>query len=93
MPGFPEADSVESRRLGDVLGLSIVAYFGPSGRNVADGLEQAPVVEPIYSFQGGELDGLQAGPWSTATDHFGPVEAVDRLGQGIIPPPALAKAP
>ena len=75
---------VESRRRGDVLGLSIVACFGLGGWNVADRFEQAPVVEPVHPFQGGEFDSLQAAPWSTAADHFGLVEAVDRLGQGII---------
>ncbi len=75
---------VESRRPGDVLGLSIVACFGLGGWNVADRFEQAPVVEPVHPFQGGELDGFQASPWAASPDHFGLVEAVDRLGQGII---------
>ena len=84
---------VESRRLGEVLGLSIVACFGLGGWNVADRFEQAPVVEPVHPFQGGELDGFQASPRPASPDHFSLVEAVDRLGQGIIPPKALAKAP
>ena len=84
---------VESRRYGDVLGLSIVARFGLGGRDIADGLEQAPVVEPVHPFQGGEFDGLQGAPWPAASDHFGLVEAVDRLGQGVVSPPALAEAP
>ena len=75
---------VESRRPGDMLGSSIVACFGLGGWNVADVLEQAPVVEPIHPFQGGELDGLQAAPRPAAADYFGLVEAVDRLGQGVI---------
>ena len=77
---------VESRRPGDVLGLSIVARFGLGGRNVADGFEQAPVVEPVHPFQGGELDGLQGAPWPAAPDHLGLVEAVDGLGQGVAYP-------
>ena len=75
---------VESRRPGDVLGLSIVACFGFGGWNVADGFKQAPVVEPVHPFQGGELDGFQSAPWSAAPDHLGLVEAVDRLGQGVV---------
>ena len=84
---------VESRRPGDMLGLSIVACFGLGGWNVADRFEQAPVVEPVHPFQGGEFDGFQAAPRPAASDYLGLVEAVDRLGQGIIPPKALAKAP
>jgi hypothetical protein len=74
---------VASRRHGGMVGLSIVACFGLGGWNVADGLEQAPVVEPVHPFQGGELDGFQGAPWSAAPDHLGLVEAVDGLG-GIV---------
>ena len=45
---------------------------------------RAPVVEPVHSFQGGELDGFQTAPWSAAPDHLGLVEAVDGLGQGVV---------
>ncbi len=51
---FLEAVWVESRRRGDVLRLGIATCFGLGGRNVADGLEQASVVEPVHPFQGGE---------------------------------------
>jgi hypothetical protein len=77
---------VESRRPGDMLGLSIVACFGLGGWNVADRFEQAPVAEPVHPFQGGGFDGLQAAPWPAAADHFGLVEAIDRLGQGVDAP-------
>jgi hypothetical protein len=46
--------------------LSIVACFGLGGRNVANGLEQAPVVEPVDPFQCGELDSFQIAPRSAA---------------------------
>ena len=62
----------------------MVARFSVSGGNVADGLEQAPVVEPVDPFQGGERDGLQGAPWSAAPDHLGLAEAVDGLGQGVV---------
>lgn len=68
----------ESRRDGDALGLSIVARFGLGGRDVANGFEEAPVVQPVNPFQGDEFDGLQGAPWSAAPDHLGLVEAVDR---------------
>jgi hypothetical protein len=90
---LPEADWIESRRHGAVLGLGIVACFGLGGRNSADGFEQAPAVESIHPFQHGEFDGFQASPRSVAPDRFGLVEAVDGLGEGIILPSALAKAP
>ena len=47
------------------------------------GSSRAPVVEPVHSFQGGELDGFQTAPWSAAPDHLDLVEAVDGLGQGV----------
>lgn len=75
---------VESRRPGDVLGLSIVACFGLGGWNVADGFEQAPVVEPVHPLQGGKLDVFQVAQWPAASDHLGLVEAVDRLGQEVV---------
>ena len=83
---------VESRRPGDVLGLSIVARFGLGGRDIADGFEQASVIEPVHPFQGGELDGPQAAPWPKAADYFGLVEGVDRFCQGVVSPSALAEA-
>lgn len=67
---------VESRRHGDVLSLDIVARFGLGGRNVADRLEQVPVIEPVDPFQGGEFDGFQGAPRAAAPDHLGLVEAV-----------------
>ncbi len=48
---------------------------------VADGFEQAAVVEPVDPFEGGILHGFEAAPWASPVDEFGIVEAVDRLGQ------------
>ena len=83
-PGLPEAEFVESRCHGEGLDLLIVARFGFGGRDVADGLEQAAVVEPIHPVEGGELNLLQRAPGSPAPDDLGLVEAVDRLGQGVV---------
>ena len=41
------------------LKLSVVSGFRLGERNAADGLEQAPVVEPVDPFEGGEFDGLK----------------------------------
>src|SRR3954466_478584 len=38
------------------LKLNVVGGFRLGGRDVADGLEQAPIVVPIDPFEGGELD-------------------------------------
>jgi hypothetical protein len=42
--------------------VGIVARLGFGGRDIADGLEQAPVVKPVDPFQGGKLDRLDAAP-------------------------------
>lgn len=51
---------------------------------MADGSEQAVVVEPIDPAQGGHLDGGRGRPRPLPPDHLGFVEAVDRLGEGIV---------
>ncbi len=42
--------------------LGIIARLGFGGRNIADGLEETPVVEPVHPFEGSELDRLGAAP-------------------------------
>ena len=42
------------------------------------------MVEPVHPFQGSELDGFQISPWPAPADDLGLVEAVDRLGQGVV---------
>lgn len=65
-------------------GLVMVARFGFGGRNVADRLEQSPVVEPAHPFEGGELHGLEAPPWAAAVDHLGLEQADHRFGQRVV---------
>ena len=60
------------------------AGLGVGGRDVPNRLEQASAVEPVDPFERGELDGLEAAPWSTTVDDLGLVEAVDGFGQGVI---------
>jgi hypothetical protein len=69
--------------LGD---LGIVARLGFGGRDIADGLEEAPMVEPVDPFQGGKLDRFDTAPGTTPADHLGLVEAVDGFGEGIDAP-------
>jgi len=52
--------------------------------DVADGFKQAPVIEPVDPFEGGELDGFDGPPRPASVDHLGLVESVDALGQGIV---------
>ena len=62
----------------------VVALLGLGRRDVADGLQEPSVVEPIDPFEGGELDGLEAAPRSAPMDHLGFVEAVDGFGESIV---------
>ena len=59
-------------------------------RDVADGLEQAVVVEPGYPFQGGQLHRFLGLPRCPAMNQFSLVQAVDRLGQGVVVAISLA---
>lgn len=84
MPGFPEAGWYESCcHIEGVCG-SIKLRFGFGGRDVADGLEQAAVIEPVDPFERRMFDRLERTPRPTPVDQLGLVEAVDRLGQGVV---------
>ena len=52
--------------------------------DVAAVFVEASVVEPVDPFQGGDLDVVGGAPRSLRFDQFGLVEAVDRLGQGVV---------
>ena len=81
---MPDAVWFESRRHGGLFQYGVVALLGFGRRDVADGLQEPPVVEPIHPFEGGELDRLERSPRSTPLDDFGLVEAIDRLGQRVV---------
>ena len=81
---MPEAIWFESRGYVEHVDLSIVACLGFGRRDVADGLQEPPVVELIRPFEGGELDRLERSPRSTPVDDFGLVEAIGRLGQRVV---------
>ena len=49
----------------------MVDGFGFGWRDVADGPEETPVVEPVDPFQRGELDGFEGAPWSGSMDDRG----------------------
>ena len=64
--------------------MPVVVCLSLCGRYAADGLEQAMVVEPGNPFERCQLHSLFRLQWSAAMDQFGPVEPVDRLGQGVV---------
>ena len=68
----------------DLVRGSIILIFGFGGRDVADGLRQPTIVEPIDLFERGVLDSFEAAPGSAPADHLGFVEAVDRFGQSVV---------
>jgi len=56
--GFPGGNLLGSGGDGRTGDLGIVARLGFGGRNVADGLEQASMVEPVHPLEGSELHRL-----------------------------------
>ena len=74
----------ESRCHIDVVRGSIILIFGFGRRDVADGLQQPAMVEPVDPFERGVLDGFEVAPRPPPVDHLGLVEAVDRLGQSVV---------
>ena len=66
------------------LKLSEIGRFRLGGRDVADGLEQAPIVVPIDPFEGGELDSLEGAPRPAPMNHLGLERADDGFRQGIV---------
>jgi hypothetical protein len=59
VPGLPEAVSFKSRRHGGLLRHGIVAFLGFGWRDVADGLQQPAIVEPVHPLRRRELDSLE----------------------------------
>ena len=57
---------------------------GSCRRDVADGLQEPPVVEPVYPFKGGELDGFERAPWPAPVDDLCFLEAIDCLGERVV---------
>lgn len=76
---LPEAIWFELRGLGEIAEHGVVSLFGFGGWDVADGLQQSPVVEPVHPFQLCELDGFKGSPWPAPMDYLCFVKAIDRL--------------
>ena len=87
---MPEAIWFKLCRLSRLFQHSVVALLGFGRRDVADGLQEPPVVEPVHPFQRRELDGLEAAPWSAPMDHLGLVETARPLELVPAAPAAIA---
>jgi len=66
------------------LKLGVVCGFRLCGRDIADRLEQAAVVEPIDPFEGGELDRLEGAPGAAPMDDLGLEETNHRFGESVV---------
>ena len=73
--------------------LGIVARLGFGGRDIADGLEEAPVVEPVDRFEGGELHRLGMAPRAATADNLSLEQADDRLGESVDAPMSVKQFP
>jgi hypothetical protein len=58
--------------------------FGLGGWDIADGLQQAPVVEPVHPFKRGIFHGFKGSPWRSPVDNLGLVKAVYGFGQSTV---------
>jgi len=74
---------LESSRVAGVL-LSVVCGLELGRWDIADGLQEPAVVEPVDPLQGGVLDLVDALPGATPADQLGLVQPDDRLGQGVV---------
>jgi len=74
---------LESSRVAGVL-LSVECGLELGRGNIADGLQQPAVVEPVNPLQGGVLEVVDAPPGAAAADQLGLVQADDRLGQRVV---------
>ena len=62
----------------------IKILLGFRRRHVADGLQQAAVVEPVNPFEGGEFDGLEGVPRAAPMDDLRFEETVDGFRQSVV---------
>ena len=82
---FPGGGLFESCSHIEVFAGGIGICFGLSGRDVADGAQQAATIEPVVGpFEGGVFDGLERSPRAVPVDRLGLVKAVDRFGQRVV---------
>ena len=81
---MPEATWFKLRSHWDVVQHGVIQFLGFSGRDIAEGLEQAPVVKSVHPFQCGIFHGFKGPPWSSSMYHLGLIKALGRLSQSIV---------
>ena len=81
---MPEAVWFESRHHSELVGLCIEAGLCFGGRDVADGFEQAAIIEPVDPFESGELDGFEVSPRASPVDHLGLEEPDHGFGERVV---------
>ena len=74
----------ESRcHIDGILG-SMISVFGFGRRDVANGFEQATMVEPVDPFKRDISNCFEAAPRSLPMDYLRLVEVIDRLDEGVV---------
>ena len=74
----------ESSRCVWLFNRGIVTLFSFGRRDVADGLQQPAIVDPIRPFQHCERDRLERPPRPVRMDDLGLIETVDGLSEHIV---------
>src|SRR5690606_37946967 len=80
---MPEALWFESGRDGR-LDAAIVLDLLLCRRNVAERLEETPMIEPVDPCKRREFDGFKTAPWPLLSDQLGLVETDNRLSEGVV---------
>ena len=62
----------------------MVVVFELGRRDIAERPHEPTVVEPIDPGERGALDVIHTAPWPVLANDLGLVEAIDRLGQGVV---------
>src|SRR5690606_35898356 len=80
---MPEALWFESGRDGR-LDAAIVLELLLCRRNVAERLEETPMIEPVDPRKRREFDGFKSAPWPLLSDQLGLVESDNRLAECVV---------
>ena len=81
---FRRLTDVRTQPAAGLRSLSVVGGLKLDGWDVAAVLVEAAVVEPVDPLGGGDLDVVDGPPGLAGFDQLGLVQAVDRLGQGVV---------
>ena len=70
--------------------LPVVVCLSFCRRDIPDGLQQSVLVDPSHPFQGGQSHRFFGFPRCATVDQLGLIQAIDRLGQGVVVAVAFA---